>query len=74
VAETRIKVDIPIDVPPEEFISILEDTIEEAIILYKLRSNLGKTSPDKAEELLREVREGIREKVRRLLNETRNRH
>ena len=74
MAETRIRVDIPLDVPPERFASLLEEKVEEALILYKLRTNLGKASQEEVEELIREVKEGIRERVRRLLDETRHRH
>ena len=70
MARAKIRLDIPVDVPPEEFKTILEDKIEEAIILYKLRKNLCQANQEEAEALLEEVKQGIREKVRRLINET----
>ena len=70
MARAKIRLDIPVDVPPEEFRAILEDKVEEAIILYKLRKNLGQANREEAEALLEEVKLGIRERVRRLLDET----
>ena len=67
----RVRVDIPIDLPPEEFVEELEKAVEEAVVLYKLRSRLGTTDPREVEELIEEVRRGIRERVRRLLDEAR---
>ena len=72
VANARVRVDIPVDVSPEEFVEELEKALEEAVVLYKLRSRLGSVSPGEVEELINGVKRGIRERVRRLLDETGN--
>ena len=74
MTEARIRLDVPVDVPPERFASMLEEALEEALVLYKLRANLGKAGQAEVEELVREVKRGIARRVRRLLDETSGGH